>query len=166
MRPTRFGWSIDTRRALGSLVAAASLLVASPARAEGWNVGGSAGATYAFGQTYLSFGLRAGYLVGLGFEPNVRADWWTAASPSVFKISPGLNWYAPLPFRPFVGGFYSHWFVSSNLPDRDSLGARAGVTFMGAGPASLSVGAAYEHALSCSVECDSWSPELTLGVYF
>ncbi len=150
---------------LGSVAAAASLLFASPARAE-LTLGGSAGVAYAYGQTYAAVGARVGYIVALGLEPNVRGDYWFGNTPTIFKLSPGVNWYAPLPLHPYGGAFYSHWFVGSNLPDSDSAGARAGIRLLGAGPASVAVGVSYEHLLSCSRNCDIWSPEVVAGVSF
>jgi hypothetical protein len=88
------------------------------------------------------------------------------STPTIFKIGPGLTWYAPLPLGPYLGGYYAHWFVSDNLGDQDSIGARGGLTLFSAGPTSLTAGIAYERRLSCSVDCDTWWPDAAVGISF
>jgi hypothetical protein len=61
--------------------------------------------------------------------------------------------------RPYVGAYYTHWFVSSNRPDQDGVGARAGVSL---GPV-LSVGVNYDRALGCDSNCDMWTPQIAAG---
>jgi hypothetical protein len=68
--------------------------------------------------------------------------------------------------RPYVGGFYAHDFIGSGLPDRDSVGLRAGVGLFGAGPVAVNVGAAYARQLSCAANCDTWWPEASASVAF
>jgi hypothetical protein len=150
------------------VIAVALLLAApSPASADGFSVGGSAGAAFAFGQTYYSLGARAGYGVGLGLELDLAGDYLGGATPALFKLSPGLTWYVPLPyFKPYVGAFYSHWFVGSGLADQDSLGARAGITLLSAGPTSAGIGVAYERVMSCTRDCDIWRPEASARLSF
>ncbi len=118
-------------------------------------------------QTYWTLGGGIGYGVGFGFELNLGGSYWGGASPTVFKLTPGVTWYAPLPFRPYVGGFYDHWFVSGAFPDQDALGARGGITLVSTGPAFVGLGVAYEHFISsCSTNCDVWWPEATAGFAF
>ena len=120
----------------------------------------------AYGQSYFLVGGRFGYGIGLGFELTLDGQWWTGAAPSLGKVAPGLIWVAPLPLRPYLGAYYAHWFVGSDLPDDDAVGARAGIHLGGAGPAMLAIGVAYERVLSCSGECDSWWPEFMAGITF
>jgi hypothetical protein len=154
---------------LAILVGSTLLAAAFPLRseAEGWRFGASAGAGSAFGQAYGLVGGLVGYELALGLELDVHATWWFGNTPSFLKLGPGLTWYVPLPVvRPYIGGFYSHWFVGSNFPDQDSLGARGGLLLVAAGPAALGVGVVYERLLDCTGECDSWAPEVTATVRF
>jgi hypothetical protein len=152
----------------GVVIAVALLLtLPAPASAGGFSVGANAGAGFAFGQSYYSVGARAGYGLGLGLELDLAGDYLGGATPGLFKLSPGLTWYSPLPtFQPYVGAFYSHWFVGSGLPDQNSVGLRGGLTLFSAGPASAGFGVAYERVLSCARDCDSWRPEAVARLSF
>lgn len=151
-------------RALGL---ALLLLSASQVRADGLLLGAGAGVGSAFGQTYYEVGGRLGYDVGLGLTPEVGVSLWRGASPGFVEVSPGLTWYLPVPFiRPYVGGFYAHDFLDAGLPDQDALGLRGGVGLMGVGPVSIDIGVAWERRLSCSVDCDTWWPEISAGLRF
>lgn len=119
-----------------------------------------------YGQSYFLIGGRVGYGLGLGLELSFDGQWWTGGTPSLGKLAPGLLWVAPLPFRPYLGAYYAHWFVGSGYADEDAIGGRVGLVVGGAGRASLAVGVAYEHAFSCSVYCDAWFPEAMAGVTF
>lgn len=120
----------------------------------------------AYGQSYFLVGGRFGYGIGLGFQLSLDGQWWTGATPALGKVAPGVIWVAPLPFRPYLGAYYAHWFVGSDLPDDDAVGGRVGLHLGGAGPAMLAIGVAYERVLSCQAQCDSWWPEFMAGVSF
>ena len=148
---------------------AATLLLgtATPAFGGEISVGASAGVGSAFGQTYFPVGVRLGYGIGLGLEADISVEYWTAASPNFAKTSPGLTWYLPVPLlRPYVGGFYSRWFVESGLPNQDSVGVRGGVGLFSLGPVWTGVGINYERRLSCSSDCNTWHPEASVRITF
>ena len=119
-----------------------------------------------YGQSYFLIGGRVGYGLGLGLEVSLDGQWWMGGTPSIGKLAPGLIWVAPLPIRPYLGAYYAHWFVGSGYADEDAIGGRVGLIVGGAGRVSLAVGVAYEHALSCTVNCDAWFPEAMAGVTF
>jgi hypothetical protein len=119
-----------------------------------------------YGQSYFLIGGRLGYGIGLGLELSLDGQWWMGGTPSMGKLAPGLIWVAPLPFRPYLGAYYAHWFVSSGYADEDAIGGRVGLLLGGAGRVSLAVGVAYEHAFSCSLNCDVFFPEAMAGVSF
>ncbi len=146
---------------------AAPAAEAPPAKeARRWRASVMVGAGSANGQGYFVVGGSLGYALALGLVLSVDGQWWTGQSPDLGKIAPGLTWYAPIPFHPYVGAYYAHWFVSSGLADQDALGGRAGISLASTGPAFVAFGLAYEHVLSCSTDCDSWWPELSAGVAF
>jgi hypothetical protein len=129
-----------------------------------WSVGVSAGSGSAFGHTYFVVGGRVGYEFLPRLVADVAGQWWGGSTPAIGKVATGVLWYTPL--RVYLGPYYAHWFVGSNLPDQDAIGGRAGVTLAASGPAVFGVGAAYEHTLGCKRDCDAWWPEVSVGVRF
>jgi len=157
---------VSTLRVMRVACALAVLLLASPHRADGWRVGGSVGVGVAYRQVYATVGGLVGRGLGLGFELSLAGDYWFANSPTLFKLSPGLTWYAPLPLGPYIGGYYAHSFVAAPLSDTDAVGVRGGLTLVSAGPVALMAGVAYERQLSCPRDCDSWRPEAMASFSF
>jgi hypothetical protein len=154
-------------RTVLALAVLLSLAFAGRASADGVRVGASAGVGSAYGQIYYQVGARVGYELALGLTPEVGLAYWGGATPTFYQLSTGVTWYLPLPvFRPYLGGFYAHDFVSSGFPDQDSLGVRGGIGVLGTGPLSVNVGFAYERRLSCPANCDTWWPEASAGIAF
>jgi hypothetical protein len=123
---------------------------------------GSIGTTFAYGNTYGSLNLGLGYLMKAGITPNAELSYSFGASPTIWSFRPGLTWYLPVPvLSPYIGGFYTHWFVSGDQPDQDGLGARAGFSL-----GLVSLGITYEKALSCSKNCEAWTPQIAAGLSF
>ena len=134
----------------------------SPARRNGhlytW---GSVGTTFAYGQTYGSASLGAGWLMPDGIAPNVELGYAFGNSPTLWSLRPGVIWYLPLPLvRPYVGVHYTHWFVGGGQGDQDGVGGRAGLSL----GRVLTLGIVYDHALGCSQNCDSWAPQISAGL--
>ena len=95
--------------------------------------------------------------------PNVELGYAFGSSPTLWTMRPGVTWYMPVPvFRPYVGTYYTHWFVGDGLADQNGIGGRAGLSL----GRVLSLGVIYEHALGCSTNCDSWAPQLSAGYAF
>jgi hypothetical protein len=156
-----------TLHALAAVVSVLVLALARPAAADAFRIAGTAGVGSAFGRIYEEVGGRLGYGLGFGLEATVDGSWWFGQSPSFFKLAPGLTWYLPIPLlRPYVGAYYAHWFVSNGIGDEDSVGARAGVTLISVGPASVSVGAMYDWRLACATDCNGWGPEIAAAFGF
>jgi hypothetical protein len=129
-------------------------------------VWGNLGATWAYGTTYVSLGAGVGYVVFGGLLPTFDVSFSFGASPTVFMLKPGLDWFLPLPgrIRPYVGAYYAHWFVSSGFPGQDAWGARGGFSFAQLGPAVLLLGIAYEHVFTnCVGSCSYWVPQVAVG---
>jgi hypothetical protein len=119
---------------------------------------GSLGTTFAYGNTYGSLALGVGYRWRAGLIPNVEAAYSFGATPTMWTVRPGVTWFLPLPMlHPYVGAYYTHWFVSS-LPDQNGVGGRAGFSV---GPVSL--GVTYDRALNCTTNCDIWTPLVGAG---
>ncbi len=153
-------------RTLRAAVVAVALLLPPPAAAD-LHLAGTAGAGFAYDRTYLTVGGLVGYGLGFGLDLELRGEYSFLQSPRFFKLAPGVTWYVPLPLvRPYLGAYYAHWFLASGFPDSDAVGARAGLALASFGPASVSVGAAYERRLSCARDCDGWWPEAMAGIRF
>ncbi|HWE22856.1 MAG TPA: hypothetical protein VG496_02845 [Myxococcales bacterium] len=123
----------------------------------------SVGTTFAYGQTYGSANVGAGILMKYGIAPNVEVGYAFGNTPTLWSVRPGVTWFLPSPlFRPYVGTYYTHWFVGSGFPDQDGIGGRAGFSIGRA----ISLGVTYDHAFGCSVNCDAWTPQISAGVSF
>jgi hypothetical protein len=119
---------------------------------------GSVGTTFAYGETYGSANVGAGLMMRRGITPNVEVSYAFGADPNIWALRPGVTWYSRLPFQPYLGVYYSRWFVS-DLPDENGVGARVGFSL----GRILSLGLTYDRALDCSTDCDSWSPQVSAG---
>jgi hypothetical protein len=170
-----------SRLALAVLAAA---VIASPSYADdaappqptpfdrgkiGVSVGG--GSSSVFGHTYYSLGGGIGYFVLDGVELGLSGLAQFGADPSIEKLSPSLRYVVkPLvgkwPVIPYVGGFYTHWFVGDPIPDVDTVGGRVGGLFI-SGQVVLGLGVAYERIIStCTMDCDLVYPDLTISLAF
>jgi len=141
----------------------------------GFGVGG--GTQSDFDSQYIWIGASAGYFVLDGLELGVSGlheFLVSGAGPGISQVSPSLRYVAqPLvgkwPVIPYVGAFYSHWFIDGN-PDVNTIGGRAGLLFVSRadrGWLVLGLGAAYEHVIdACTQSCDSVYPDVTIGFVF
>ncbi len=127
----------------------------------GWVSGGT---TFAYGQTYGSVNVGAGWLMRNGLAPNVELGSAFGATPTIWSVRPGVSWFLPIPrVQPFIGAYYTHWFVGGDgYSDQNGVGGRAGVSI----GSVLAVGVNYDHVLSCPKDCDSWTPVISAGYAF
>lgn len=121
---------------------------------------------------WVLLGLSGGYYVLDGLEPNLGTSFWIG-DPFIATVSPGLNYvFHMVPtVKPYVGGFYRHYFVTDNSfawDDTDSIGARGGVYFMIAPMSYFGGGVAYEHFLDENLfsNVDQVYPEITISIAF
>jgi hypothetical protein len=134
----------------------------APEQPRGRNIyaWGSVGTTFAYGQTYANVNLGVGYLMQHGITPNVEASYAFANSPTVWTLRPGVTWFLPVKLlHPYVGAYYTHWFVGGDRPDQDGVGARFGFSL----GRIISLGVTYDRALGCSEDCDFWTPQISAG---
>jgi len=120
-----------------------------------------------YDQRYYVLGGGFGYYVLRGLEPSVQAVHWFGGEPTVTKLSPALRYVfvgAPVSLKPYVGAFYSHWFLSGSGLDLDTVGGRAGLVSYGSGGLVIGLGIVYERVISeCTEECDEIYPDITLS---
>src|SRR5438874_501067 len=92
-------------------------------------------------------------------SPHVQVHY----SPTLWTLRPGVTWYMPVAvLHPYVGAYYTHWFVGGGQPDQNGIGGRAGFSL----GRVLSLGVTYDHALGCNRNCDSWAPQISAGYSF
>lgn len=120
--------------------------------------------------SYIVLGVGAGYYLVDGLEVGADVDYWFGDDPNVIKLSPNVRyvfWQVPT-IKPYLGGFYRHWFITDGFDDLDSVGARGGVFYVGRGGGfALGLGAVYEVLLDCEGDdCTDIYPELALSLSF
>ncbi len=137
-----------------------------PTEPTRWRAAVTFGSGTSYGHSYAMFGGLLGYQVGGGFEVYLDGQYWGGARPNLGRLAPGVNWYAPIPYRPYLGVYYARWFVGGGEPDLDALGGRAGLAIASTPRAVLGAGMAYERVLACRRTCEAWWPELSVGIRF
>jgi len=124
----------------------------------------------AFGDSYIVVGAGVGYYFLPGLEVGLQGVQWFGGDPSVTVVSPELRYVAvPLgwPLLPYVGGFYTHYFIGDPFADADSVGTRLGLMYHQGGGLIVGVGAAFERFVSeCSDDCSTIYPEISVGFTF
>ncbi|MDB4956810.1 MAG: hypothetical protein JWO36_4379 [Myxococcales bacterium] len=122
---------------------------------------------------YFVIGGGVGYFVLDGVELGLSALQQFGDGPNVTKVSPSIRYIAqPLvgkwPLIPYVGVFYNHWFITTDVPDVDSAGTRAGLLYI-SGSLILGLGVVYEHIVSTctaspTTDCSSVYPDFTISL--
>jgi hypothetical protein len=123
-----------------------------------------------FGDDYFVAGAGAGYYVLPGLELGGSAVRWFGGDPGITQVSPHVRYVAvPLgwPLLPYVGAFYTHFFIEDAPPDEDTVGARLGLLWHQGTGLVFGVGAAFERFVSdCNDDCSTVYPEVTVGFSF
>ena len=124
----------------------------------------------AFGHSYFLAGVGVGYYVLDGLEVGLDGTHWFGDDPSISMLSPQVRYVAvPLrwPVLPYVGGFYTHYFIGSPFEDFDTIGARVGLLYHQGGGLVVGIGGIAERIISdCNEDCTSIYPELSFGFSF
>jgi hypothetical protein len=124
----------------------------------------------AFGDDYLLVGAGVGYYVLSGLEGGVDSVHWFGGSPDITVVSPQVRYVAvPLgwPLLPYVGAFFTHYFMGEPFDDFDTAGGRVGLLYHQGGGLTIGVGGTAERIVSdCREDCTSVYPELSLGFSF
>jgi hypothetical protein len=128
-----------------------------------------AGSQSAFGVRYFAIAAGATYFVLDGVGVGLGAQYQWGDGPNIARLTPEVRYVAqPLVYKwpvvPYVGTFYSHWFIGDNYDDQDAIGARSGLLYVG-GSVILGLGVAVEHIVStCTMDCTSVYPDLTIAI--
>lgn len=127
------------------------------------------GTTSAFGHEYYDIGGGVGYFVLDGVELGLSGLVQFGSDPTIEKVSPSLRYIAqPLahrsPIVPYVGTFYTHWFVGGGLGDVDTVGGSFGGMYV-SGQIVLGLGLGYEKIVSqCTTNCATFYPDFTISL--
>jgi len=127
------------------------------------------GAASGFENTYFMLGVGVGYFVLPGLELGAQVDQWFGSAPNVTRVAPELKYVINIidSVKPYIGGFYRHWFLTSGFDDLNTAGGRAGLIIVTSPHAYFSAGAAYERVINkCDVNCSYWFPEVGLALAF
>lgn len=136
-----------------------------------FGLSGGGGSQTTFGYRKFVIGIGVGYFVLDGVEIGLSGLHQFGDGPSVSELSPSLRYIAqPLvghsPVIPYLGVFYRHWFIGSEIDDVDTVGARAGGLFL-SGRLILGLGVVVEQTVSaCDAECTAVYPDFTIGFSF
>ena len=166
--------------ALAAALAAFAFITPAVAQSVGASAGfskGSAhfsvtgGSGYAFDHTYLVLGAGASYYLTDGLAVGLNVESWTGADPGLLKLTPSVTYvfHQVRTVKPYVGAFYRRTYID-DLPDLDSLGARAGIYVPVGRNAFLGVGGVYETYSDCKPsvyrKCDATYVEFSLTFAF
>lgn len=127
-----------------------------------------------FGRTdanerYYVFGGGLGYYVLDGVELGLGAAIQFGAGPTILRTTPGVRYVAqPLvgssPLIPYIGTFFSHYFVSDGIEDVNTVGGRIGAIYV-SGSLLLGLGLVVERTISeCTMNCTDYYPELAFAL--
>ena len=127
-------------------------------------------ATGGFGSDrYYVIGASTGFFVVDGLELGLTFEQWFGAEPDISKLSPHVRYvfhFVPT-VHPYLGAFYRHWFIGSNIDDVDTLGARLGFLILAGSNFVVGGGVVYEHIVSeCQDDCWDIYPELIVSLMF
>ena len=126
---------------------------------------------YAFDESYFVLGLGASYYLIDGLAVGLHIESWSGADPGMIKYTASTQYvfHQMRTVKPYLGGFYRRTDIE-NLPDLDSVGARAGVYLEAGRNAFIGLGAVYESYLDCNEttyrKCDSTYAEVTVTIAF
>lgn len=129
----------------------------------------TAAAGSAFQNDYFVLGGGFGFFVLDGFELGVESEVWIGRDPTISKLGPSATYAFHFieTFPPYVGIFYNHWFISNDMVDADTLGARVGCFYVGSDAFYVGLGLTFERLLGdCGEDCHQFYPELSIRSAF
>lgn len=116
---------------------------------------------------YFVIGVGGGYYFADGFEAGLDVDVWTGDDPSIYEITPTLQYvFQQSPaLNPYLGVFYNRTYIE-NLPDSDAAGYRVGVYVPAGQNAYFGFGVVNSKLQDCTdtvfLDCSDTYTELTL----
>ncbi|HIP51347.1 MAG TPA: hypothetical protein EYG94_04580 [Campylobacterales bacterium] len=133
------------------------------------NISISAGTDNSFGSSYTVLGVNTNYFLIDNLSLGASYHAYLGGSPDISQITVPITYYVPLegmPFRPYLGAFYSQTFIEDPYDDYNLYGGRVGVSMQTSGTSYMSVGWVQEFGgSSTSVEKRGY-PEVSAGISF
>ncbi len=136
------------------------------------NISVTAGTDTAYGNTYTVLGVNAHYFVVDNLSVGLSYTSWLGSDPSINQFTIPVTFHPPiaLPFRPYIGGFYSRTIMGSdnnyNYNDYDSYGGRVGLTMQTGNGTYVSMGWVQEITENGEDISSRGYPEVSAGISF
>lgn len=137
------------------------------------NFGFTVGQDSAYGNEYTVMGVNFSYFVVDNISTGLTYYTWLGSEPSINQFTIPVTYHLPLklPFRPYLGGFYSRTSVGENsagfdYDDYNSYGARVGATMQTSPNSYVSFGWVQEVTESGDDSSTRGYPEISGGISF
>lgn len=135
-----------------------------------FSVGVGLGMASSSTEDWMILGLGVGYFVVDGLQVQLDSTYWVIGYPFLATVTPGVRYvlhFVPK-VKPYIGGYYRHYFVGNDNEDTNSIGARLGVNFMTGRMSYFGAGMVYEHFLDTKFfrDQDQFYPEITFAFSF
>ena len=133
------------------------------------NINITAGTDNSFGNNYTILGVNVNYFVIDNLSLGASYQAYLGGTPDISQITIPLTYYVPLeklPFKPYVGGFYTKTFIEDPYNDYDIYGARVGISLQTSNSSHMSFGWVQEfHSSSTNIKKRGY-PEVSAGISF
>ncbi|MEQ1882020.1 MAG: hypothetical protein ABL878_13735 [Burkholderiales bacterium] len=140
---------------VASLMAGATVLPGNSLAADVFRPGNTTGSVVlgagrALDRDYTILGATLGYMASEGLMLGISANMWLGNDPSIYKITPEIRYHFPQfgSVRPYAGAFLSRT-IYDGPPDRNTYGARGGVSVPFSTNAAFNAGLVYEKVSGC-----------------
>jgi hypothetical protein len=133
-------------------------------------IGIGLGFASSYSEDWMILGLGLGAFVLDGLEAHLDTTFWVIGDPFLATLTPGVRYvlhFVPK-VKPYIGGFYRHYFVGNDNLDTDAIGGRVGIDFMTSQMSYFGAGMVYEHFLNTNLfsDQDQFYPEITFAFSF
>lgn len=129
------------------------------------------GAGESFDESYVIFGIGAGYYVLDGLEIGLNWQTWLGGDPTINQLTPEITYvfHNTANINPYVGALYRKTWISG-FDDLSAYGGRAGVYFPTGPRVYIGLGGVYLKYTGCSEseyrDCSEFYPEVVFSIQF
>ena len=132
------------------------------------NISISAGTDNSFGNSYTVLGVNVNYFVVDNLSLGASYQAYLGGSPDISQITVPITYHVPLegmPFKPYLGAFYSQTFIEDPFDDYNIYGGRVGVSMQTSNNSYMSFGWVQEFGTSSGIDKRGY-PEASAGISF